>query len=147
MMKKNVVLVFISIVFLYLFSCSNKDYENKFLPLYGNHFLLAVNRISERPNVQYPSDQLNDDDYEFINQGMEYEIYFSKDLQTISIMKDSISGTMMESTEEYKKYDLDNGLFAGGRFVVWISNNQFEAEYTIYGSGIPILRSERGVLN
>ena len=54
--------------------------------------------------------------------------------------------TKFHDTEEYKKYDLDKGLFAGGRFFVWITEGQFEAEYTIYGSGVPIIRSERGYL-
>ena len=67
-------------------------------------------------------------------------------MQTISIMHDSISGTIMESTEQYKQYDLDEGLFAGGRFNVWITDGAFEAEFTVYGSGVPIIRSERGFL-
>lgn len=68
-------------------------------------------------------------------------------MRTISIMGDSISGTLMEGTEEYKEYDLDKGLFADGRFVVWITDSNFEAEYTVYGSGAPIIRSERGPLS
>ena len=112
----------------------------------GNDFILEVSRISVHQNVQFPSDQLKENDYVEINHGSEYEVSFSEDWKTISIMDDSISGTIMEGSEEYKKYDLDKGLFAGGRFVVWITDGQFEAEYTIYGSGVPIIRSERGYL-
>jgi len=68
--------------------------------------------------VQFPSVQLEENDYEEINHGSEYEVSFSVDMQTISIMQDSIFGKIMEGTEEYRKYDLDKGLFAGGRFVV-----------------------------
>ena len=145
-MKHVAWFLFITITFQFLFSCSTDDYEAKFLQLGGDDFILEVSRISEYPNVQFPSDQLKEKDYVEINHGPEYEVSFSEDMQTISIIHDSISGTIMEDTEEYKKYDLDNGLFAGGRFIVWITKDQFEAEYTIYGSGVPIIRSERGYL-
>lgn len=145
-MKNIVGLVLMTITLPLLFSCSNDDYEANFVLLSGNDFILEVNRISDQPNVQFPSDQLEENDYEVVHHGSEYEVSFSKDLQTISIMQDSISGTIMEGTEEYKKYDLDKGLFAGGRFVVWITDSKFEAEYTVYGSGVPIIRSERGYL-
>ena len=145
-MKNIVGLVLMTITLPLLFSCSNDDYEANFLPLSGNDFILEVNRISDQPNVQFPSVQLEENDYEEINHGSEYEVSFSVDMQTISIMQDSIFGKIMEGTEEYRKYDLDKGLFAGGRFVVWITDSKFEAEYTIYGSGVPIIRSERGYL-
>ena len=145
-MKYIVGFLFITISLPFYFSCSTDDYEAKFLLLGGNDFILEVSRISEYPNVQFPSDQLNEKDYVEINHGSEYEVSFSEDNKTISIMHDSISGTIMEDTEQYKKYDLDKGLFAGGRFIVWITDGQFEAEYTIYGSGVPIIKSERGYL-
>jgi len=145
-MKYIIGFIFITITLLFSFRCSTDNCEAEFLLLGGNNFILEVNRISEHPYVQLPSDQLKENDYVEIDQGSEYEVSFSEDMQTISIMHDSISGTIMEGTEEYKKYDLDKGLFAGGRFVVWITEGQFEAEYTIYGSGVPIIRSERGYL-
>jgi len=36
--------------------------------------------------------------------------------------------------------------FAGGRFVVWAADVGLQAELTIYGSGVPIVSSERGPL-
>ena len=145
-MKFIVGFLSITITLLFLSSCSTNDSVAKFVLLGENDFVLVVNRISTYPNVQFPSDQLNEDDYVEISHGSEYEINFSENMQTISIMNDSISGTIMVNTEEYKKYDLDSGLFAGGRFIVWITEGQLEAEYTIYGSGVPIIRSERGYL-
>jgi hypothetical protein len=58
----------------------------------------------------------------------------------------SIRGAKVMNGEEYKLYELDEGTFAGGRFIVWIIDNSFEAELTIYGSGVPIVKSERGYL-
>ena len=145
-MKYIVGFLFITITLQLILSCSNDNYEAKFILLGGNDFILEVNRISEHPNVQFPSDQLDENDYREIDHGSEYEVSFSENIQAIWIMNDSISGTIIEDTEEYKKYDLNKGLFAGGRFVVWINEGRFEAEYTVYGSGVPIIRSERGYL-
>lgn len=39
-------------------------------------------------------------------------------------------------------FDIDKGMFAGGRFVM----RGDEGELTTYGSGVPIVRSERGTL-
>ena len=121
--------------------------EPNFLSLKGNIFILEINRISELPNVQFPSDQLEENEYVEISDGSEYEISFSDNLQIISIMPASISGTILEDTKDHKKYDLNIGLIAGGRFIVWITEEKFEAEYTVYGSGVPIIRSERGYLS
>jgi hypothetical protein len=134
----------LTIILPVLFNCSAENSDDKFSVLGGNDLIFEVNRISQHPNVQFPSDQLNENDYLKTDDGPEYEISFSENMQTVSFMNDSISGTIMEDTEEYQKYDLNNGLFAGGRFVVWITEDQFEAELTIYGSGVPIIRSERG---
>jgi len=41
-----------------------------------------------------------------------------------------------------RRFDLQKGVFAGGRFVV----RGDEGEVTIYGSGVPIVSSERGKL-
>ena len=139
--------ILITITLSLFFSCSPEDDEATFSQLGGNAYILEVNRISEHPDVQFPSDQLNEKDYLEINHGSKYEVSFSEDIQTISILNDSISGSLVEDNEEYKKYRLDKGLFAGGRFVVWITDDRFEAEYTIYGSGVPIIRSERGWLS
>jgi hypothetical protein len=138
--------ILITITLSFFFRCSPEDDEATFSLLGGNVFILEVNRISEHPNVQFPSDQLNENDYMEIDQGSKYEVSFREDMLTISILNDSISGSLVEDNEEYKKYRLDKGLFAGGRFVVWITDDRFEAEYTIYGSGVPIIRSERGWL-
>jgi hypothetical protein len=44
------------------------------------------------------------------------------------------------------KYELNEGLFAGGRIIIWSENDDFKGEFTIYGSGVPIIKSLRGVL-
>jgi hypothetical protein len=114
--------------------------------LYGNSFVLEVNRISEMPDVQFPFDDLQESDYEEVNEGVEYDVIFSEDGQTVAIEPDSINGQKTNNSAESVYYELGEGTVAGGRLIVWINNNQFEAELTVYGSGVPIIKSERGYL-
>jgi len=44
------------------------------------------------------------------------------------------------------RHDLTVGTVAGGRFRVWVGETGLQAERTLYGSGVPILLSERGPL-
>jgi hypothetical protein len=57
---------------------------------------------------------------------------------------DSVHGVRDQKQTERAWYEL--GLFAGGRFVVQAKSGQLQAEYTIYGSGVPIVGSTRGLL-
>jgi hypothetical protein len=99
--------------------------------------------------VQFPRDSLKESDYTATSEDIQYEITFSENGRIVTIESTetgSVVGERSNDGETSKRYELDEGLFAGGRFIIWISNGHFEAEYTIYGSGVPIIRSERGRL-
>jgi hypothetical protein len=136
---------------LFLFaSCEVSDQSNKkvaeFSLLNGNEFAMGVDRISEMPDVQFPMDDLQESDYQKTQEGGIYYLSFSKDGQTVTIEPGTIRGQKVMDGDKSKVYELEEGEFAGGRFVVWISKNRFEAELTVYGSGVPIVKSERGYL-
>jgi hypothetical protein len=135
---------------LLLVSCevSNQFDKNvaEFSLLDGNEFVMEVNRISEKPDVQFPMDDLQESDYQETNEGAVYNVSLSEDGQMVIIEPDSIRGEKTMDGDKSKLYELEEGVFAGGRFIVWISNDSFEAELTIYGSGVPIVKSERGYL-
>jgi hypothetical protein len=57
---------------------------------------------------------------------------------------DTVHGVRDQKQTDRAWYEL--GLFAGGRFVVQAKAGQLQAEYTIYGSGVPIVGSTRGLL-
>ena len=57
-----------------------------------------------------------------------------------------MTGNIETNAEDLRRYEIEEGLFAGGRFIVWIADDHFEAELTVYGSGVPIVTSERGRL-
>jgi hypothetical protein len=58
-------------------------------------------------------------------------------------------GDTVHGTRDAKRTDrawFELSLFAGGRFVVQASSGELQAEYTIYGSGAPIVSSTRGLV-
>jgi hypothetical protein len=119
----------------------------------GESYILEVDRVANHPDVQFPHDPLEEDDYEETDQDNQYEVRFSANGDTVTIEGKQISGEIEIVTgsieiddEDFKQYDIQETLFAGGRFGVWITDDHFDAEYTIYGSGVPIIRSERGRL-
>ncbi len=129
-----------------LFSGISDHFASLLNPLCGNELTLEVDRISEHPDVQVPFDRLDETGYAAVENATAYQVSFSEDMRTVCIMPDSVSGILVENTEDYMAYDLNSGLFAGGRFLLWINDGRFEGEYTIYGSGVPIISSERGTL-
>ena len=148
-LMKYVVICFGLLLLLISCEVSNQSDKNvaEFSLLDGNEFVMEVDRISEMPDVQFPMDDLQKSDYRETNEGTVYNVSFSDDGKMVTIEPGSIGGKKVIDGNESKFYEIDEGEFAGGRFVVWISNDSFEAELTVYGSGVPIVKSERGYLS
>jgi hypothetical protein len=127
-----------------------KQIENNdtidFSSLNGGNYILKVDRVSQAPNVQFSRDSLDETYYNTTIEDIQHEVTFSENGQMVSIKPGPVSGEKTNDGKVSKFYELGDGLFAGGRFIIWIINENFEAEYTIYGSGIPIIKSERGKL-
>jgi len=136
-----------------LFSgCEEQSPNNEpaaFSLLRENTFILTIDRVANGPDVQFPGDSLRESDFTATGEDIHYEVTFSENGRIITIdtaVTETVSGERVNDGEASKRYALDEGLFAGGRFIVWISNGSFEAEYTVYGAGVPIIKSERGKL-
>ena len=119
---------------------------SKFVAFTSLESSAIVVRISDVPDVQFPIDDLQESDYEETNESRQYSLSISEDGRMVMIEPGCIRGQRATDGVESRLYELEVGLVAGGRFVVWINNDRFEAELTIYGSGVPIVRSERGYL-
>jgi hypothetical protein len=149
MRKICVNLVIIAVLFSGCEKQSHKTETAAFSLLSENTFILTIDRIANGPDVQFPGDSLKESDFTATDEDIHYGITFSENGRIITIestVTDTVSGERANDGEASKRYELDEGLFAGGRFIIWISNGSFEAEYTVYGSGVPIIRSERGKL-
>ena len=113
---------------------------------------LTSDRVAVWPDVQYPTDPLSESDYVPMELGeqVNYLIEISEDWQTLSFEDSCITGTLQEATLKTLYYNLDpcDELPNGGRFRIWLPDEtvetQQEGEFTRYGSGAPIIRSERG---
>jgi len=136
----------ISLFFIMCKKQADQDDKARFSSLNGNKFILTIDRVSNNPNIQLPGDSLQESNYVSAIEDIQYNVAFSGNGQIVTIGSGTISGGKIKDGEESKYYNIVNGLFAGGRFLIWKNNNDFEAEYTIYGSGVPVIRSERGSL-
>ena len=80
--------------------------------------------------------------------GPRYNVTFSGDAQHVEVTPsaggDTVQGTRRTPPVDQARFELE--LFAGGRFVVQLGNAAWQAEYTVYGSGRPIVSSTRGEL-
>ena len=64
----------------------------------------------------------------------------------IAIGAAPIKGSRISITADRIEYDLLEGTFAGGRFVIWEVGGSLQAELLIFGSGVPIVSGNRGSL-
>jgi len=131
------------------------DYVAQFPLLKGNDFVFEVDRISDRPQVVFPHDELQESHYSQTTNGRKYSVHFSDNGEDVTIdwlegqtpgYEHFLGAEKISDVEDLKNYEIQEGSFAGGRFNVWITDSRFEAELTIFGSGVPIISSERGDL-
>lgn len=95
---------------------------------------------------QFTHDELSESDYKQVTDGATYSVRFSQDGNHVDVGGAPMSGDSVEKSDVRRVYYLGDGTFAGGRFVVWLDDKSLETELTIYGSGLPIIQSERGLL-
>jgi hypothetical protein len=98
------------------------------------------------PNVSFPTQPLSESDYEPSTTKPQYAVEVSMQAQRVSVGSTPWLGARAASDAQSLQYDFTQGAFAGGRFVVWQADSGLQAEVTLYGSGRPIVQSERGAL-
>jgi hypothetical protein len=107
-------------------------------------WILRVDQTLERGSAKLPDDPLTDASYRRVEPRDAYTVVVDGDQVTITPLdatKTPISGHRQPGTAE-ETFTLDLGVFAGGRLVL----RGARAELTIFGSGVPIVASERGAL-
>jgi hypothetical protein len=147
-MRKNGCIIFLLLSSFFL-TCNKKSptEANEITTLqFNSNYIFYVDRIADHPDVQFPMDTLTEGQYKPINGGKSYDVKFSSNGESVYINSDSLIGSLNAETSLKRKYNLTKGLFGGGRFIVWAQDESLYAELTIYGSGVPIILSERGKL-
>ena len=107
----------------------------------------------ERLGLNRDSEQVDESEYRPISKGSTYPILVSDrgarveiDGEKRTAVHPPMKGVRSSPTEPIV-YKLDDGTFAGGRLVVWSGKNGLQGELTIYGSGVPLISSERGLIS
>lgn len=111
---------------------------------------LTVDRVlpleGDRRFSGLPSAPMTDTDYTAVTDGRRVRIAIADQGKTVTIETESFGGRRIAAEAPEVVFELSEGTFAGGRFVVWAGEAGLEAELTVFGSGLPILSSERGSL-
>jgi len=134
-----------------LTGCSMEKTTNELttdpLMLVGHSFVLQVDRAVKAPFMKGPLVELAETDYTVSVSGKSYSVTFSSDGKLVTLEPGSILGERGQTaTGTLGFYNLTGGVFAGGRVVIRKVQEKLEGELTIYGSGVPIVLSERGSL-
>ena len=115
----------------------------------GAEWELQVDRVWDHVSqVQFPADPLSETDYQSTTAGATYRVVLSADGQSVEIGAMPFRGQLSTDLDGKRTYDFQQGTLSppGGRFAVWTVDKGFQAELTLYGSGVPIINSERGAL-
>ncbi len=96
----------------------------------------------------FPSSLLAESTYSPVSNGPIYRILISGTPMgfQISIGDPPIKGRQQPTGALQFVFYLQEGTFAGGRFLIMNGQDGPEGELTVYGSGLPIIKSERGAL-
>lgn len=116
--------------------------------LAGAELLYVPDRQWQRPTVPVDTtEELSEADYQAFS-GPAWLAKFSTDALSVDLTPVA-GGTAVHGTRDQTRAGrawFDLTLFAGGRFVVRATSGELHAEYTTYGSGMPIISSTRGLL-
>lgn len=106
-----------------------------------HNYILTTTQIAKHPTVVFPRDVVPDSLYKIADTIVSYRIKFSETFDSVFI--DSLTIGTKDKVDSEKIY-FSLGL---GRFVIWKYNSILFAELTQYGFGVPIIKSERGILS
>ena len=107
----------------------------------------AMNSAASSTQPSSPTEALSEGDYAPLPQDKSYPVSFTVDGETVTVGGATpMTGTWDQLAGSTRRFTLSDGTFAGGRFDVWSDNVAIAAELTIYGSGVPIVSSERGTV-
>lgn len=147
--KINLAILIIStFLFIACSSVNNKTMlDSNLLDLNGKNYTLKIDKKVMHPKTSYSSDSEKEAAYKKPDKKTEYQVSFSKNGETVTIIPGSITGKIqIQEDQSFKRYRLSEGLFAGGELNISVEEKELKAEYTILGSGVPIISIERGKL-
>ena len=113
----------------------------------GAELIYWPDREWQRATANPASQELLEADYQ-PKMASAWNVKFSSDARQI-VLTPAAGGNAVHGARDLQHTDrawFDLMLSTGGRFVVQVGAPEFQAEYTAYGSGVPIVSSTRGAL-
>ena len=113
----------------------------------GAELVYWPDREWQRATANPASNELLEADYE-PKIASAWDVKFSSDARQI-VLTPRAGGNAVQGVRDMQHTDrawFELMLAIGGRFVVQVGAAEFQAEYTAYGSGVPIVSSTRGDL-
>lgn len=114
---------------------------------------LKVDREWVKEGAQALPTSLTEDDYRLVSDGSRYSVVVTEGCKKVEIRGMGADGEpppkkgARHASGDPAVYWLQEGTFAGGQFVLLRGDRGLEAELTMFGSGVPIISSERGSLS
>jgi hypothetical protein len=96
--------------------------------------------------VRFPADPLSESDFAPATGNSTYRVDVSEQGARIVVTEPRLVGRLESATPDSRTYQIVEGSFTGGRFVASQVSGGLQGELTMYGSGVPVVRSERGPL-
>jgi hypothetical protein len=116
-------------------------------------WILRIDRAWHGDGAAAQPDRLPESEFRPVSNGSTYPLFATNSGARVEIggkkrtaVRPPMKG-VRSSSNELLFYTLNEGTFAGGRFLVWPGNNGLQGELTIYGSGVYIISSERGSIS
>jgi hypothetical protein len=98
----------------------------------------------------FPDDPLNESDYVSVPDTISVMLRVSDHVRRIAFgahaASDSAASVFLLTEADAGRLHFENHFWAGARFEVWAEGGSLQAEFTVYGSGLPIVDSVRGRL-
>ena len=94
----------------------------------------------------FPMDPIPESAYRPVNSALRYRLSVSDGGHRVVVEELGLMGRLERAEPHMLWFGLTGGAPAGGRIVVFQQGSDLQGELTLYGSGVPVTRSERGPL-
>ena len=114
--------------------------------LKDGEYTLKVTHDADLSGIQFPHSPIPDAAYKPEKDANPLRLQFSEKGKKVTILPDKVSGTLQKKTAAERIYSLSGGGSAGGQLRLNQTATGIIGTYTLYGSGLPVLFSKRGVV-
>ncbi len=150
--------MFIPVLLVLVAACGLPSGSGESVSMSGEHYELAITHRLDVAALDQEEEAWTESDFLPVDDGGRFLISVDSDGHSIvlqSLTDDVVMTGHLDThvanpadvvAEESTRFFIDEGLFAGGSLVIWSQNDGLRAELTTYGSGRPVIASERGDL-